>query len=244
MKKFRADLHIHSVLSPCGSLEMSPANIVREAKNKKLDIIAITDHNSTKNSKALLDLLDNDITFFYGMELQTVSETHILALFDTYDYASEFNSYIYGKLPDIRNKPEYFGDQVVVDKDENILEMEKKLLAQSVNIDIEEAVKKIHRLKGLAIPSHINRDMYGIISQLGFLPENIDFDALEIDERSKFEEVKTQYKNKYPIIKNSDAHYLEDIGTYYTKFYIEAPTVSEIKKARKGIEGRKICYDA
>jgi len=242
MNEYKADLHIHSVLSPCGSLEMSPINIVKKAVDKKLDIIAITDHNSTANLNAFESLKRDDISFLFGMELQTMSETHLIILFDELEDALEFGEIIYKKLPDTKNNPEIFGDQVVVDKDENIIRMEEKLLVQSVEIDINEAVEIVHEMNGIVIASHINRDTYSIISQLGFLPEDSNIDGYEIDSNISITDARKKYGN-YPYVRNSDSHYIDDVGKNYTTFFIEKPCVEEIKKAFLNIDRRKIIYD-
>lgn len=243
MKKFRADLHIHSVLSPCASLEMSPKKIVEAARKKEIDIIGIADHNSIWNLETFSKLADDDLHILYGMELQTESESHLLILFDDYNNAYNFGTKIYDKLPDIENKPDIFGDQPVVDEKDNILRFEKKLLLQSVLIDIYEAFKLAKKYNGLVIPSHINRDTYSIVSQLGFIPEDIKFDAFEIDKNMTVDSAISKYGREYIFVKNSDAHYLKDIGTATTNYHIKEVTIEELKKAFNSLEGRKISYD-
>ena len=244
---YKADLHIHSVLSPCGSLEMSPKAIVEEALAKGLNLITISDHNATGNLVALKNLAKkNGINIFYGMELQTISETHLLIIFDTLEKALEMGDEIYPLLPDVKNNPDFFGDQVVVDENDNIIKMEEKLLLQSVQIDLESAIKVVHRLDGLVFAAHIDRDNYSIISQLGFIPDGAELDGIEISKNITYTDASKLYADYfaiYPVITNSDAHFLKDIGVVFNKIEMKEPSLKEFKMALKGEKGRRIIYD-
>ncbi len=243
----KTDLHIHSTLSPCGSLSSSPGRIVAEAVRKHLDIIAIADHNSTLNLPALEKASRGKVVPFYGIEVQTVSETHLLVIFDTLDSAMDFGELVHRSLPDKKNIPEFFGDQVIVDENENIIAFEERLLLQSTTMDSEEVTAKAHSLHGLVFPSHIDRGSFSIISQLGFIPEDLPIDGIEISKgitRQKAEQRFPEYCKKYPVIKNSDAHYIEEIGTAFTSFHVNEPTLAEIKKALEGKRGRRYTVDA
>ena len=144
--KIRADLHIHSCLSPCGSLEMSPSAVVDRAVSAGLGLIAITDHNSALNCPALERICSSrdDICAFYGMEITSMEEVHLLALFDTADAAVDFGAFIYSHLPDIPNDPERFGDQVYVDEEENILGEVERYLGTAVNLSIDDIGAHTH----------------------------------------------------------------------------------------------------
>ncbi len=246
MKKFKADLHIHTVLSPCASLDMSPKNIVEQALNAGLDIIAITDHNSTKQSTIIRDLAEKEGLFVIcGAEVSTKEEVHCLALFGDDNELNQFQDYLDVHLVCIKNDSDKFGFQVVVDENENILETEERLLISSLDVGIIDVEKKVHELNGLFIPAHIERNYNGIISQLGFIPVNLTVDAVEF---SKKENVKEFYKNKkipgnLGWIYSSDAHIPEFIGKSQTIFCIETASFSEIKKAILGKEGRSISIE-
>lgn len=243
----KADIHIHSTLSPCGSLESSPSRIVNEALKKGLDIIAVSDHNSTLNLPALKKSADGRIAVLFGIEVQTISETHLLVIFETLDTAMAFGELIYQKLPEIDNNPDYFGDQIVVDEAENIIGVEKRLLLQSALMDVEEVETLAHTLGGLVFPSHIDRESFSIISQLGFIPENLRIDGIEISGNITRKDAETrfpEYCRKYPLITNSDSHYPEDIGKAFTLFDIKEPSFTEISKALKRENGRKCYLDA
>ncbi len=244
---FKADLHIHSVLSPCGSLESSPERIVSKAADKKLDIIALSDHNSTLNLPAFKKVAAGKVIPFFGIEVQTISETHLLVVFDELDAAMSFGEVIYRSLPEIENNPDYFGDQVIVDEHENIIGFEERLLLQSVQMDVEEVSDKAHSFGALVFPAHIDRDSFSILSQLGYIPDELSIDGVEISENISLNEAKRRYHgylDKYPVIRNSDSHYLKDIGNSYTFFDMKEPSIDEMKKALMGKEGRRHYLDA
>ena len=214
--KIRADLHIHSCLSPCGSLEMSPSAIVERAVSAGLGLIAITDHNSALNCPALERICSarGDICAFYGMEITSMEEVHLLALFDTADAALDFGSFIYSHLPDIPNDPERFGDQVYVDEEENILGEVDRYLGTAVDLSIDDIGAHTHARGGLFIPSHIDRDLFSMISQLGFLPDG-SYDAIELSRHflRRSNDISSVNPQGYPVITSSDAHFLEGIGS-------------------------------
>ena len=243
MKIFRADLHIHSVLSPCGDLEMSPANIVSEAKVKGLDIIGITDHNSTRHCCLISKLAANKGIFvLQGAEITTKEEIHCLAFFENSDTLKILQQFLDDNLPDIRNDPFYFGDQVQVDENDDIIYTEDKLLTNAISKSFEEIETFIHNNNGIFIPAHIDRMKNSIYSQLGILPENMKADALEISRRTTFEKFEKVHHeiNNYTVITNSDAHIPGQIGTVFNNFYLEEPSFEEIKMALKGLNGRKV----
>jgi PHP family Zn ribbon phosphoesterase len=242
MHWFKADLHIHTVLSPCGGLDMSPVNIVRQASEKKLDIIAITDHNSTKHCRSAQEIgRKYGITVLAGAEINTMEEVHCITFFENIDKAEEFQQYIDENLMAIQNKPEVFGYQYIVDEDENILGEEERLLGVAMMKGIDEIAEEVHRLNGLFIPAHINRRHSGIYNQLGILPSDLKADALEIFpfEFDLFRKNHPEIE-KYSLITNSDSHHLERIGVVSTDYYLETPDFNEIRMAIRNEKGRKI----
>ncbi len=243
MKTYKADLHIHTVLSPCGDLEMSPRNIVQAAKNAGLDIVGITDHNSTRQCKVVKELAEqHDLHVLCGVEINSLEEVHCLAFFDTSTNLDDFQSYIDEHLTFIPNNTKKFGYQVLVDAHDVILEHEERLLLAAMDVGIEAIEKKVHQLDGLFIPAHVNRGSFSVISQLGFIPTDLAVDALEISRHigpEKFSYQYPDYKNQ-PLITNSDAHFIEDIGKAMTQFRLESPTVTELRKAFNQQDGRKV----
>jgi PHP family Zn ribbon phosphoesterase len=246
MKIFKADLHIHTVLSPCGDLEMSPKRIVQEAKFKNLDIIGITDHNSTRHGDLIKKMAaEVDLFVLTGAEVTTKEEVHCLTFFENPDNLEKFQQYLEKWLPPVKNKPNWFGYQVIVDKDENVIDEEPYLLISGINQSITEVRKKVSDLGGLFIPAHINRPNNSIFSQLGFLPNDLNPDALEIDARTNRKQVLEDYPQfaKYTLLKDSDSHMPERIGAVYNQFRIEERSFDEIRKALHRIDGREVVYN-
>jgi PHP family Zn ribbon phosphoesterase len=229
------DLHIHSTLSPCGSLEMSPINIIAKAKEVGLHVISITDHNMVENCLYANEIGKKlGITVLFGMELQTLEEIHLLAFFDTYNLALAFQEKIYSLLPDIQNDADYFGDQVVVNEENEIIRFENRLLLNSAQISITDATAWIKNHGGMAIPSHIDSPTFSIISQLGYIPDDLPFDALEVRNKEKATELLPLIMGKnIPFVSFSDAHYLVDIGRRRIELDLEEPNCTEISGALK-----------
>lgn len=236
-------MHIHSVLSPCGDLDMSPRNIVSMAKLRGLDIIAVTDHNSTLHGPIVRQLAQPyGITVLFGAEVTTREEVHCLCLFDTEEQRIAFQSFIDSNLPIIPNNPQKFGHQVVVNENDEILQEIDNLLISALRVGVNELEQEVHRLGGLFIPAHVDRPMYSLTSQLGFIPPDLNFDALEIFRTTKPEEfnLKHKYLPKSTLIKNSDAHYPMQIGTTYTEYQLSEPTFNELRFAFCLEQGRSV----
>ncbi len=243
LREYRADLHIHTILSPCTELtEMSPHAIVERAHQIGLDFIAICDHNSCENTlPAKKCSLDIDLEVVSGIEITSREEVHTLGLFDDVDEALKVQEVVYSNLPG-ENDEETFGYQVVVDEKDEVLGFNKKLLIGATTLTLEKVVELIHSFNGLAIASHIDREGFSIIGQLGFIPPGLALDALEISPRISAPEVRSKFpqSNDYPIITSSDAHALNDIGKVSTTFLMEKVSVGEIKLALMGEKGRKV----
>jgi len=246
MNKYRADLHIHTVLSPCGDLEMSPKNIVKQAAGKKLDIIGITDHNSTKHCLLIEELAkEYGMLVLKGAEVTTKEEAHCLAFFEKTEELMEFQEFLEQKLPPIKNKPEKFGYQVVVDAEENILEQVEFLLISAIDASVNELERFVHKLNGIFIPAHVDRPKFSLTSQLGFIPADLKADALELSRHTSKEAfVKSfSYLKDRTFTRASDAHMPEDIGTSCSIFHMEELCFQEVKKALAGADGRKVEID-
>lgn len=242
LKTFKADLHIHTCLSPCTELDMSPKRIIAKARKKEIDIVGICDHNSSENSQAVIEASKKmNINVFPGMEVTSREEVHVLALFDEIGNALKLQKHVYDNLPG-ENDEETFGMQIIVNENDEVLGFNKKLLIGATTISLEEVIRIIHLLGGIAVASHIDRESFSIIAQLGFIPENLELDALEISPNITFEEAKKRFKNNYPVTCSSDAHYPDDIGKGFTSFLIKEGTVAEIKKALKNEYGRKLIH--
>jgi PHP family Zn ribbon phosphoesterase len=240
LRPFKADLHIHTCLSPCTELDMSPRGILTSAKKKGIDILGICDHNSSENSLAVMKASETmNIGVLPGMEVTSQEEVHVLALFDAIENALKLQEHVYKNLPG-ENDEEVFGMQVIVNEKEEVLGFSDKLLIGATTMPLEEVIQLIHSLDGITIASHIDRESFSIIGQLGFVPENLELDALEISPKITHEDAKTAYPYNYPITCSSDAHYPDDIGKTFTSFLLEDKTIAEIKKALKNEDGRRI----
>ena len=243
LKEYRADLHIHTILSPCTEpTEMSPRAIVEKAHQIGLDCIAICDHNSCENvAPTRKNSLDTDLIVLAGIEITSREEVHTLGLFDCEDEAFKVQEVVYGNLPGV-NDEESFGYQVVVNEEGEVVRFSKKLLIGATTLSLEEIVDLIHSFNGLAIASHIDRDAYSIIGQLGFIPQGLALDALETSPRIGIEEAKKKFPQcgDYPFITFSDAHSLNDIGKSSTTFLMKEASIKEMKMALAGRDGRKV----
>lgn len=212
--EFAADLHIHSALSPCASNDMTPNNIINMAVLKGLDVIAVSDHNSAYNLPALYKLsLGKDIMLLPGIEVQTKEEIHMLCYFKTVEDALAVGDMLYDRLPDIKNDEELFGQQLVMDENDNIVKHVEKLLLSSADISAEDLVGMASSMDAVCVPAHVDRNSYSIVYNLGFIPENLNISSIEVSRNASESDLQTicPGDRKYNIIRNSDAHYLQDI---------------------------------
>ena len=242
LKKIKADLHIHTCLSPCGDMEMTPMAIVEKARSKGLDVIGICDHNSSENVAAVKKAGEkNNLKVLGGMEVTSKEEVHILALFDEDKKLSELQETVYENLKG-KNDEEFFGYQLIVDEQNEIIDFNKKLLIGATDLTVDRIVELIHSLNGLAIASHIDRERFSLIGQLGFVPEGLELDGLELSPgyMSKKKKLDFPMSSGFPLVTFSDAHYIDDIGKTSTTFLLDNITVIELKKALKNKDGRSI----
>jgi 3',5'-nucleoside bisphosphate phosphatase len=243
MRCFRADLHIHSVLSPCGGLEMSPSAVVNKLKENGVEWFAITDHNSMANCPAYQAAAEKaGLYFSWGVEIQSMEEIHLLAYFDDPVKAQAFDLELYKSLLPLDNDPEFFGDQVIIDENENILRVESRALINSSVWDLTTAVEQVRAYDGYVIPAHIDAGVNSIISQLGFLPPDPDFDVLGITAKLDLAEYleENPHLAKKQFMRASDAHYLSDLGHAYCMIHGVEPNVQELILAAHKVGGRFI----
>lgn len=243
MRTYRADLHIHSVLSPCGGLEMSPTALVEKLIELQIDWFAITDHNSMANCPAYEYAAQRaNLAFTWGVEIQSAEEIHLLAYFDSPAQAQGFDAELYSSLLPLDNDPEYFGDQVIIDENENILKLEQRALINSSIWDLSMVVQRVSAYGGIVVPAHIDAEVNSILSQLGFLPAEPSFDLLGITsglDLHEYEKVHPELAGK-AFLRSSDAHYLTDLTTNVSVVHAEAATARELLLAARMDSGRKI----
>ena len=211
------DFHIHSALSPCGDREMTPNNIVNMAKILGLDIIAISDHNTIGNAKAVIEAGERTgLKVLPGMEVTTEEEVHILTLYPDIESAEYAAKEVYENLPDIKNKPEIFGEQLYMDKDDNVTGIEEKLLISATGMSINKLFDIVCEAGGVFIPAHVDKHSYSVLTNLGFIPDDLDIRFVEVSKRvtdvSVYLDQRPDLK-KYRILQSSDAHYLDSLVT-------------------------------
>jgi PHP family Zn ribbon phosphoesterase len=241
--EFRADLHIHTCLSPCADLSMTPRGIVEKASSKGINIIAICDHNSAENVGPAARLAKGKgIMVIAGIEVSSAEEVHVLGLFGDPGQAMKMQEIVYENLQPGENDEEAFGMQVVVNEEDEVLGFNRRLLIGATRLSVNEVVKIIHELQGLSIASHIDRAGFGIIGQLGFIPDDIAFDALEISPMTGHEEALQRFGTyrSVPWVFSSDAHEVGEIGRSTTGFLMNHGTFEEMRLALAGEGGRTV----
>ncbi|MBS6833362.1 MAG: PHP domain-containing protein, partial [Clostridiales bacterium] len=221
--KLYYDFHIHSALSPCGDNDMTPNNLINMSIIKGLDAVALTDHNACENVRAAAAVAGDKIIFIPGMEVETSEEVHIVTLFPTADAAEEMQRILVDSSPYIPNRPEIFGNQYIMDENDEICGEIDRMLVTASGLDIYTVVAAAKDLGGIAYPAHIDRESYSVLSNLGFIPPDLDISAVEITEKSRTA-LEGEYSNRYNIITSSDAHYLWDISE--RNHYIDVSDVS------------------
>lgn len=236
MKEFRADLHVHTVLSPCAEVEMIPPLIVQEALEHKIDIIAITDHNASANVLAVQKAAHGtSLKVLPGMEVQSREDVHLLCLFEDIETLTQWQSDVDKALPDTPNNIEYFGEQFVVDESGEFIRSEPRMLLTSTHFSIDKIFERVNALGGLVIPAHVDRSSYGLFPTLGLLSDQWPILALEISRHLTPEKAAITYPfiKGIPLIQDGDVHQLDQfLGT--TIFTLAEPTLAEIKLAFMG----------
>lgn len=214
MSRYYYDFHIHSCLSPCGDDDMTPANIAGAATLAGLNMVALTDHNTAKNCPAFFKAAKRyGIIAVAGMELTTAEDIHIVCLFEKLEEALAFSDEIEQHIVKVKNRPDIFGRQQIMDEEDNILGEEEFLLSNATDISADDVPELVKKFRGVCYPAHIDRTANGIVSILGVYPEDADFDCYELHNADK----QIEYENRFETLKNkirlvgSDAHYLWDM---------------------------------
>ncbi|MDO4287952.1 MAG: PHP domain-containing protein [Eubacterium sp.] len=213
--KTAVDLHIHSVLSPCGGEDMTPNNIVNMALIKELDYIAVTDHNTAKNLPAVVEAAKGaGLCVLPGIEVTTKEEAHVLAYFADLSQAMALDALLYEHLPDIPNRVDFFGPQYIMDAEDEIVGEVDKLLISATDLSVDDLAWEVTALGGIIVPAHIDRKTYSIVASLGFVPPELPVGTVEISKAMDFETAKKSFRffKPYKMIHGSDAHQLEDIA--------------------------------
>lgn len=221
---------------------MIPPLIVQEALERKIDIIAITDHNASANVRAVQKAAEGSgLTVLPGMEVQTHEDVHLLCLFASLSDLDAWQHKIDLSLPDSLNQPEHFGEQFIVGETGEFVRDEPRLLLTATQFSIEEVIRCVTNLGGLVVPAHVDRNSFGLFPTLGFLADWWHFPALEISRHITAETLHQKFPSSknHPLIQSGDVHRLNDfLGTTY--FEIEAPTLEEIIKAFRTENQRRV----
>ncbi len=245
LKLFKADLHIHTVLSGCAEVEMIPSLILWQAERKGLNLIAITDHNACHNAEAVMEAAQGtNIHVLPGMELQSREEVHLLCLFDTVESCRAWQERVFQKLPPLTNQENLFGPQYVVNAAGDWLWTEERLLATAADLSLEEIVNQVASLGGIVIPAHVDRPSFSLLSNLGLIPETLSVQALEVtpffDRQRGFQQW-PQLQDRCLIV-NGDAHRLSEIQNR-TMFKLAYPVIKEMTMAFQGEQGRQVMVE-
>lgn len=224
MMKFTYDLHNHSCLSPCADNDNTPNNIVGMAYLSGIKVLALTDHNTSKNCPAFFEAAKRyGIVPVAGLELTTSEDIHLVCLFEKLDDAMRFDEYLGARRVLIKNRTDVFGEQLILNGDDEVIGEEEYLLPNATTISLDEAPELVKSYGGICYPAHIDRDSNGIIAILGTLPPTPSFSCVEMRSQDKIDEYTEKYSlSDKVIVVNSDAHYLTDINEKNVFFELDA----------------------
>ncbi len=228
------DLHIHSCLSPCGDDASTPASIAGFAVLNDLQVVALTDHNSCKNCGAFLKACAfYGIVGIPGMELTTSEEVHVVCLFASLSDAMKFDAYVYEHLMDVKNNEKIFGNQIIMNEDDEETGRVEKLLISATDIDFDSVFDLVAKYNGIMIPAHLDKNTTSLISQLGFVPPESKFKTAELKNMKNLHSLRkaNPYLENCKIITSSDAHYLKDINQAVNTILVEELTPEGVIKA-------------
>lgn len=228
----RADLHLHSCLSPCGSPDLSPTALVRLALEKGLQTVALTDHNSCRNSAVMARLCAAaGLPCLHGLEACTAEEIHCLCLFDSLETALTLSDYLHARLPDILCVSKKMGEQVVMNEKGKTEDWEDRYLGSGAAVTLADLCAWVQGEGGLFIPAHIDRASFSLMSQLGRIPD-LPFSALEISPLYDLAADPLKLAGRYPLIGNSDAHFPDQVARRWTVYADEVLSPSSFHPVR------------
>lgn len=243
MRTLLADFHIHTLLSPCAEIEMTPHHIVMRAAQYGVDAVAITDHNASANAAAAVEAAKNyGVKVFPGMEVECREEAHIVVLFDTLEQLAAWQKIVDANMSGLKNNAERFGAQFIVDDDDNFIAEEERMLLGPLKLPAAEVIQKVNAMGGMAIAAHVDRPSYSLLMQLGFLPSDMGLAAAEISPVG-IRELKEQ-KLKLALgglnyVTDSDAHMMDSfINGPKNLITVKSLTVAELKLAIAAEDGR------
>lgn len=213
-RNIRYDLHIHSCLSPCADTAMTPATIAGMAKLAGLELIALTDHNSGRNLPAFAEAAAfYDIAALYGMELSTAEDIHVVCLFGEAERALAWSDFVESTYPKVKNRPAIFGDQYVMDAEDNVTDNLPYLLINASAIGFNEVSGLVRERGGIAFPAHIDKEANSALAVLGAIPPEAGFTVFEVRDPAKGETLRPLLPPGAILLTDSDSHRPETLGT-------------------------------
>lgn len=236
MRSIRADLHLHTCLSPCGGFDVTPAAVVAKAAELGLELIAVCDHNSAENvaaaRQAAAKLDGRGVHVLAGMEITSAEEAHMVALFENIEAALTMQAMVFDHLQEGVNNPDLFGMQIVANCNDEVEYFNERLLIGATDLGVGDVVRRVHGLGGLVIAAHIDRPAFSLVGQLGIIPPGLELDAVEISRINDPSGADQWLAGaSYPVITSSDAHHLADIGMVWTEIVAESPCLDELALA-------------
>ncbi len=203
------DLHVHSCLSPCGDEEMTPGNIVGMAQILGLSILAVSDHNTARQLPAVDALCkEAGILFVPGIEISAAEEAHILCLFPDLPSALAMGEEAYAALLPVKNRPDIFGNQFILDENDRPVGELSKLLINATALSIGEVFRRVRAHGGVPIPAHIDKSSYSVIASLGVIPPELGAKTVEVSDAGRQKGYRPP-EDGYRVIHDSDAHCLD-----------------------------------
>lgn len=243
LSPFWVDLHLHTVLSPCGELEMGAPEIVEAYRQAGISLCAVTDHNASDNVAAVAEAACGNPVILAGMEIQTVEDIHIVVIFPNLAEAWNFQNWLWKGMPLVANRPEIFGDQLIIDSKNIILGEQKILLVQGVEYTADEVTEEARDRGALVILAHLDRPSFSYEAVLGPVPDDFPCHAFELSpavSHAAFREWRERYPNRV-FLRSSDSHRLLGISrNRCTVMILERPSFHEVALAFAGQEGRSV----
>ena len=243
LSPFWVDLHLHTVLSPCGELEMGAPEIVEAYRKADIALCAVTDHNASDNVEAIAGAADGNPVVLSGMEVQTAEDIHIVVIFPGILEAGDFQKWLWMKMPPVANRPEIFGDQLIINKENGITGEQDILLVQGAGYSADETAEEARNRGGLVILAHLDRPSFSYEAVLGPVPNDFPCHALELSPAVSHSEF-ARWRERYPhrvFIRSSDSHRLCTISRdRCTAMMLESPCFREVELALSGQEGRSV----
>jgi PHP family Zn ribbon phosphoesterase len=246
LRHYRADLHVHTALSPCASETMVPRTILEAARARGIDLIGVVDHNAAGNARAMMEAMGRQaagerVHVLPGVEAESAEGVHALCLCDRAEEAEEMAALLQSSMPELANRPEAFGEQSLVDADGCTVGRETRLLLQATRMSFRDICGHGLARGLLMIAAHATRRGHGLLGVLGFVPEGTQLDALESGQPGPGRTGEGHPDlARWPLIYSSDAHRAEDIGGFWTDLWLAEPSVAEIKLALRGEGGRRV----